>query len=68
MTLTGTEVISNLIYKKLKSERAALSENFEASRLKIGFFYIDDLLPENLAQKCFSMFPDKAEMRSLKSK
>lgn len=40
---------------------------YTTSSSDIGYFYIDNVLPENIAQKCFEVFPHKSEMRELKS-
>ncbi|WP_405293130.1 2OG-Fe(II) oxygenase [Algibacter sp. Ld11] len=62
-----TEEISNLIYAKILSVKDELSKNYIASKEGVGYFYIDNLLPEDLARQCFSVFPDKLEMRCLNS-
>ena len=67
MSLPETEEISRLIYSKLKSEQGTLTESYRASKSQIGFFYIDNLLPEDIARKIFEVFPDTSEMRCLKS-
>lgn len=67
MTIPEKEEISELIYNKLKSEQEALTIRYRASESQIGFFYIDNLLPVELAQQCYDVFPDKKDMRSLKS-
>lgn len=59
--------ISEIIYNKLKREKDRLKSSYNTSKHEIGFFYIDDLLPLDLAKKCFEVFPDKSEMRCLKS-
>lgn len=59
--------IAELINGKLKSNQPLIKASYNASKEDIGFFYIDDLLPHELAQKCFEVFPDKSEMRCLKS-
>jgi len=59
--------IVELIFNKLKSKEQDIKTSYEASKGQIGYFYIDDLLPDNLAKKCFDVFPDKSEMRALKS-
>lgn len=65
--MSKTEEVSNFIYDKILSQKAKLIEQFQNSKDKIGFFYIDDLLPMEIAQQCFKVFPDKSEMRCLKS-
>ncbi|MFG6686198.1 2OG-Fe(II) oxygenase [Mariniflexile sp. HNIBRBA6329] len=67
MTGLTSKEISNLIVDKIDSVKDELKVSYSASKNQIGFFYIDDLLPEDLAQACFDVFPDKTEMRVLKS-
>jgi len=49
--------IASIIIKRLEQERLLLQEQFAASQHKIGFFYLDNLLPEKLATKIFEAFP-----------
>ena len=50
--------ITDLIILSLKENKTQLRNQFLESKDQIGFFYIDDLLPENLALKIHSKFPD----------
>ncbi|MEH6538136.1 MAG: 2OG-Fe(II) oxygenase [Psychroserpens sp.] len=59
--------IAELIYNKLKLKQQDIKVAYQASKDQIGFFYIDDLLPVDIAKKCFEVFPDKSEMHTLKS-
>ena len=59
--------ISNLIYKQILKNKDLLSIQFLETKKDIGYFYIDGLLPEDLAKKCFNVFPQKSEMKVLKS-
>ncbi|WP_040251499.1 2OG-Fe(II) oxygenase [Psychroserpens mesophilus] len=67
MDSSKTKDISELIYNKIKEKQAELKSAYQASKHQIGFFYIDDLLPEQLAKQCFEVFPKTTEMRCLKS-
>lgn len=64
--------ISDLIYNNLKTHKNFLSEQFKSTKKDIGFFYLDDLLPEDLAQKIHQKFPQientvkKGSLRELK--
>ena len=62
-----TEEISELIYNNIKSNQSTIEAHYKASKAHIGYFYIDNLLPEELAKKCYDAFPDMSEMRCLKS-
>ncbi|MBQ0769234.1 MAG: 2OG-Fe(II) oxygenase [Bizionia sp.] len=59
--------ISDLIYAEILKNKEALTVQFNKTKVDIGFFYIDNLLPQELAKHCFEVFPDPAEMRELKS-
>lgn len=61
------EEISELIYTKILSEKEAIKECFEKSKNGIGYFFVDNLLPEELAHACYNVFPKPSEMRSLNS-
>ena len=66
MDLTSKD-ISEIIYNSIKKNQVSLKASYLASKDQIGYFYIDDVLPKDLAQECFNVFPDKTEMRCLKS-
>jgi len=63
----NTEAIATIIYNRLQEEKEMLSKQFEASKDAIGYFYIDQLLPEEFAQKISELFPKKEEMVLKKS-
>jgi Rps23 Pro-64 3,4-dihydroxylase Tpa1-like proline 4-hydroxylase len=60
MNLTRIE-IGKLIYQKLLKNKEALKKQFSESKNRIGFFYLDALLPEDLAFKIHEKFPDLKE-------
>lgn len=53
---------SDLIFSKIEENQEVLSKQFEASKDKIGFFYLDDLLPNEIANKISESFPKPSEM------
>ena len=59
--------ISDLIYQKILLGKDKLAEFYRDTEGTIGYFFIDDLLPRELAIKCYEVFPTKNEMRRLKS-
>lgn len=59
--------ISELIYKHLLKHKEQAIKLFNNSKGSIGYFYIDNILPEALANECFKVFPGKSEMKQLKS-
>lgn len=62
-----SDTISKLIYESLDARKEALTSAYRTSEPQIGYFYIDDLLPEALVLKCFEVFPDPSDMRCLKT-
>lgn len=67
MEILSTQELSVLIYQKILSKRECLTAAYKASESTIGYFYIDDLLPIEIAKACFEVFPKPSEMRRLKS-
>ena len=59
--------LSDLKKKKIEKNQDILSKQFEDSKNKIGFFYIDDLLPEEIAIQIHENFPKPSEMVLKKS-
>ena len=50
--------ISKLIYQNIKDHQLQLKKQFLASKNKIGFFYLDALLPKEIALEIYNKFPD----------
>ena len=67
MNPENSNEIADLIYNRLQEQFDSLRESYLASKDEIGFFFIDNILPLELAKKCYEVFPDKSEMRCLKS-
>lgn len=59
--------IADLILDKISYQKSNLKKAYNETKSKIGCFYIDDLLPEELANTCFELFPKQDKMRCLKS-
>lgn len=59
--------IGNLICKELNKNKEQLKKQFLASKNKIGYFFIDDLLPEELAKKVYQNFPNLTDTKERKS-
>lgn len=59
--------LSDLIFSKIEKNQDILSKQFEDSKNKIGFFYVDDLLPEEIAFRIHDNFPKASEMVLKKS-
>lgn len=65
--MNNRKEIALLIVKKLTNEKESLRKHFSASKNGIGFFYIDELLPEELAQEIYKNFPKLAETKERKN-
>lgn len=64
--MNRTEIADQII-KKLNSKNRGLSSDYQASKPKIGYFFVDDLLPEDVAKRIFSCFPSAKDMQLKKS-
>lgn len=53
--------IADLIVEKLIINKEELKEQFNKTKNTIGYFYLDNLLPENLAYQIHSNFPELNE-------
>lgn len=47
--------IADLILDRLTSEKEQLASQYQESKDGIGHFYVDDLLPEDLASEIFQV-------------
>lgn len=59
--------IADMIAEKLEGQLVELTASYAAAEGKIGYFIIDDLLPEDIAKKIFACFPNGSNMRLKKS-
>ncbi|MCA0151620.1 2OG-Fe(II) oxygenase [Winogradskyella vincentii] len=59
--------ITDFIYRSIEAQKDELSLAYENSKKEIGYFYIDNVLPDELAKICFKVFPKKEDMRCLNS-
>lgn len=59
--------LAEIIYEKIKESKAFLSEQYGESKNKIGFFFLDDVLPEEIATEIYNVFPSSNEMVLKKS-
>ncbi len=58
---------AEIIYKKVNDNKALLSKQFEESKGKIGYFVLDNLLPEEIVLKLHKIFPEQDQMVLKKS-
>ena len=63
----SSQDIVNHICDKIKENQKSILLKYNDTKSDIGYFYIDNLLPEPIAKKCFDVFPSQSEMRCLKS-
>jgi Rps23 Pro-64 3,4-dihydroxylase Tpa1-like proline 4-hydroxylase len=59
--------IADLILDSLSRESSAIKSQYDESRGRIGYFHVDDLLPEDVARKIHDAFPDREHMKLRKS-
>ncbi|QTE22196.1 2OG-Fe(II) oxygenase [Polaribacter cellanae] len=59
--------IADLIFKNLKSNQKELKKQFNAHKNEIGYFYLDNLLPKELALEIHKNFPSTADAVQRKS-
>lgn len=64
--MNRTEIADSIV-KKLEDNLDSLSAMYQASKPKIGYFFIDDLLPADVANNIFSCFPEAKAMKLKKS-
>ncbi len=55
------EYIATLIIDKLNQHKVRLKEQYFKSNNQIGYFYLDNLLPEELVKKIYEKFPTSNE-------
>jgi Rps23 Pro-64 3,4-dihydroxylase Tpa1-like proline 4-hydroxylase len=59
--------LAKIIYKKINDNKTYLTEQFEISKESIGYVFLDDLLPEEIATELHKIFPKPEEMVLKKS-
>lgn len=68
MTLASVEFkadrreLANLVMERLEASRSDLDAQFASSEAGIGHFYLDDVLPVEIAQAIYAAFPSAEEM------
>jgi len=61
------KAITNLILERIFEQKEAIVKQYESSKNDIGYFFIDNVLPKDLAMQCFEVFPKPEDMKVLKS-
>lgn len=59
--------LAGLIFDTINQNKVALREDFSKTKDTIGYFFIDDLLPEELVLKIHTVFPKPSDMVLKKS-
>lgn len=59
--------LSKLILERLNAEKESLKLQFDASKDKIGYFYIDNILPVDIVTEIHNQFPSPEDMTLKKS-
>ena len=59
--------IADLIVDRMNAEKPRMMEQYSASKEDVGYFYIDDLLPEHIALNVRSKFPTPETMKLKKT-
>ncbi|EQA54351.1 2OG-Fe(II) oxygenase [Leptospira kmetyi] len=69
IAIPSRKELSSYIHSKLKSNLSDLKANFQNSVREVGvrYCYLDDLLPNEIANRIDSVFPKKNEMRLMDS-
>lgn len=65
--MTTRHDIADIIVRRITDEKERMAEQYAASRDGIGHFYIDDLLPEEMALAIYRQFPKPESMKLKKT-
>ncbi|AJP74799.1 2OG-Fe(II) oxygenase [Sphingomonas hengshuiensis] len=65
--MTNRRNIADIIVSRLEAEKDRMKAQYAESRDRIGYFYIDDLLPEEMALAIHRQFPKPEAMKLKKS-
>ena len=61
------EFLANLISSRLKQQHQQAKDQYDSTKKSIGYFFIDDLLPVDIAKEIHRAFPRPEEMNINKS-
>ncbi len=67
MEIITRNSLAAIIYHKIESQKLVLKKQFQDSENNIGYFFIDNLLPEDISLKIQEVFPKPGEMVHKKS-
>lgn len=58
---------ADIILQKITEKYDSIKNQYHSSKNKIGYFFIDDLLPDEMAKKLYAVFPKSDRMVLKKS-
>jgi len=61
------DYLANIIIERLESEKEAIVKHYQETRDTIGYFTIDNLLPEEITKVIYSKFPEVQQTHLKKS-
>ncbi|WP_197413212.1 2OG-Fe(II) oxygenase [Pedobacter sp. Leaf176] len=59
--------LADLIFQRLLDVEQTLKHQYESSKEEIGYFYIDDLLPQEIATEIYNAFPKPEDVKLKRS-
>lgn len=62
MEIITRNAIAKIIFARIETQKAFLKKQFQNSENSIGYFFIDDLLPIEIASKIQEVFPKSNKM------
>jgi Rps23 Pro-64 3,4-dihydroxylase Tpa1-like proline 4-hydroxylase len=65
--MTNRNELANLILKRLEEVKGTVQIQFDETKSKIGYFFVDDLLPVEVALQLSHSFPETSQMVLKKS-
>lgn len=65
--MTKRVELAKYIVHKLKEQQTSIQEQYNSSKQDIGYFFIDDILPESIALEIYEQFPAHEQMTHNKS-
>ena len=67
MEIITRKALADLIHQKIDDQKLVLKKQFQDSEKGIGYLFIDDILPKEIAKKIHENFPKSNEMVHKKS-
>lgn len=61
MSTISRASLSDFLYERILSQKSSLISQYKSSQSEIGYFYLDDVLPKDIALLIYNSFPSKEE-------